>query len=173
MAVESTSNNILTWLDELRFCTENYEPYARPLSGGTTELALLLRQSLEVQQQPQNMRSPYQKLWECSSATSNNESKNDNQNEDADTLKCERLVPGDPEKTEFESSADNLKHADVCRVSVVFQNCEEVEDIIEPVRVENVELYLSKDVLEWITELWYSSEEDDMEEFEVKTVSNE
>lgn len=163
MAIES-NNNILTWLDELRFCTESYEPFARPLSGGT-ELALLLRKtpgvnqslrtSLEIENKTNaaDSMSPYQKLWECSSHES------------------EKVNDSSEEVRDMETANNNLgelKHADVCRVSVVFQDCEEeTTDTIKPVHVENIELYLSRDVLDWITGLWYSSEEEDVEEFEV------
>ncbi|KAK9754223.1 hypothetical protein QE152_g1487 [Popillia japonica] len=156
MAIEG--GNILTWLDELRFSTENYEPFARPLSGGTTELSLLLRQpplmhaNRNSNCDADNTMSPYQKLWECTSDSGDKRNKNG------------------ADSKEKRDNCSEIKHADVCRVSVVFQNCEEVEqeDAESPVRVENIELYLSKDVLEWITDLWYSSEEEDVEEFEVK-----
>ena len=57
-----------------------------------------------------------------------------------------------------------LQHADVCRISTVFQECDEVPvggDAPKPVVVDNLEVLVSKDVLVWLSELWYSSEEEE------------
>lgn len=161
-----TESNVLMWLDELRFCTENYESISRPLSDGA-DLALLFRKrassqtwtSLELNENRSSgveTMGIYENLWECNTPNVNN---NNN-----DILKSDRIQS---EKEDLNTS--ELKHADVCRVSVIYQDCDAVEDAVEPVKVENVELYLTKDVLGWITDLWYSSEEEEIEEFEVRS----